>query len=201
MFEIPTSIILSDTEFPIRDRGDFRMVLDCFNALEDLELTKQERILSALLIFYDDMEEVKDLYKFPDIEEAVKQMYLFFNCGQDESVGARHDYKLIDWKKDEQLIASAVNNVIGKDIRFEEYVHWWSFMAYYTAIGESPLSNIISIRHKIVKGKKLEKHEREFRSENPQYFKWNRDSIEQKEAEDWVRQIWNSDQNTGDSYG
>lgn len=193
MFEIPTSVVIDETEYPITDRGDFRVILDCFQALEDEELTKHERILSALLIFYDNLTDVRDLVTFPDIKEAVRQMFVFFNCGQDESIGAVHSYKLIDWKQDEQLIASAVNAVVGKDIRFEKYVHWWTFMSYYTAIGESPLSNIISIRHKIVKGKKLEKYEREFRRENPQYFRWNKSSVEQKEAEDWVRQVWNTD--------
>ena len=65
-------------------------------------------------------------------------------------------------------------------------------MSYYTAIGECPLSNIVGIRSKLVKGKPLEKHEREFKRDNPQYFIWDKDSIEQKEAEDWVRQVWNN---------
>lgn len=193
MFDLPITIIIDNQEFPIRERGDFRMILDCFKVLEDTELSKQERMIACLIIFYEDINSIGELNKLSNLEEAVKKMYWFFNCGGDKSPGVHSNYKLVDWKHDEQLIASAINNVAKKEIRNEDYIHFWTFMGYYTAIGESPLSNIVSIRNKIVKGKKLEKYEREFRAENPHYFKWNRTTIEQQEAEDWVQQMWNAE--------
>ena len=65
-------------------------------------------------------------------------------------------------------------------------------MGYYLAIGESPMSTIVSIRHKIVEGKKLEKYEQEFRRENPQYFEWNSKSMEERDAEKAIMDMWNS---------
>ena len=65
-------------------------------------------------------------------------------------------------------------------------------MGYYTAIGECPLSTVIHIRDKIVTGKKLEKYERNFRNSNPQYFTWNSKTIEEKEADRLVRELWNA---------
>ena len=38
MYEIPTTIQLNGQSYPIRDQGDYRMVLDCFVALNDDEL-------------------------------------------------------------------------------------------------------------------------------------------------------------------
>ena len=61
MYEIPTSININDRQFNIRKKGDYRMVLDCFNALCDIELTKQERILSALIIYYEDCNSLEDI--------------------------------------------------------------------------------------------------------------------------------------------
>lgn len=64
-------------------------------------------------------------------------------------------------------------------------------MGYYMSIGEGSLSTIVSIRDKIMTGKKLEKYESKFKRDNPQYFNWNKNTVEQKEAEDWVKDIWN----------
>lgn len=191
MYTIPTKIEIGGREFQIRNNGDYRTILDCFSALGDTELDMQERLVSSLIIFYDEMSEPDDLMMLEDIEEAVKQMYWFFNCGQ-TSVGTKTNYKLIDWEQDSQLVCSAINKVAGKEIRFEPYIHWWTFMGYYSAVGESPLSTIISIREKIVRGKKLEKHEREFRRDNPQYFAWRAKMVEDEEADKLVKELWNS---------
>ena len=87
MYEIPTTINIRGKEFQIRNNGDYRMVLDCFMALQDVELSKQERLFAGLLIFYQDINSLEDLVKFPDLSEAVSQMYNFFNCGQTQGVG------------------------------------------------------------------------------------------------------------------
>lgn len=192
MYEIPTSINIEGTEFQIRNNGDYRMVLDCFNALQDADLTKQERLLAGLIIFYKDINDLEDLEKFPDIEKAVSEMYTFFNCGQVQNVGNKINYKLVDWEQDSQLICSAINKVANMEVRAVDYIHWWTFMGYYSAIGESLFSTILQIRDKTVRGKKLEKHEREFKRDNPEYFVWNAKSIEDNEADALVKELWNS---------
>lgn len=192
MFEIPTSIQVGEQSLTIRNRGDYRMVLDCFAALNDTELTKEERVYCALIIFYEDFNDLEDLAHYKNLNEAVKKMYWFFNCGDDTGVGANKHHKLIDWEGDSQLIASAVNKVANTEIRMAEYIHWWTFMGYYLAIGESPLATIVGIRSKIMEGKKLEKHEAKFKNDNPQYFIWDNKSVEDKEAEEAIMALWNS---------
>ena len=195
MFELPTSITIEDREYPIRNNGDFRMVLDCFTCLQDVELDERERIITSLCIFYADVTSIEGISEVFSSEEillsAIEGMYNFFNCGQ-QNVGARQNHKLIDWEQDGQMIISAVNNVAKKEIRAESYVHWWTFMGYYLAIGECPLSTVVSIRDKILKGKKLEKWEQTFRKDNPEYFIWNSKSVEDREAEEYIKQIWNN---------
>lgn len=192
MYEIPISIQSSDgKEYKIRNRGDYRTILDCFDALDDAELESSERLMASLLIFYEDFNCIEDLYAVDNLQELVTGMYNFFNCNQ-KSSGSESKYKLIDWEQDSQLICSAVNKAAGFEIRSAEYVHWWTFMGYYTAIGESPINTIIGIRDKIMRGKKLEKYESEYRRNNPQFFTWNNKTVDQQEAEAYVMNLWNS---------
>ena len=185
-YELPTSVILNNTAHTIRNNGDFRMVLDCFKLLQDEELDDNERRLACLVVFYDELDGLDSIYKLGNIEEATKQMFSFFNCNQ-ESVGIKTPGKVVDWSRDALMIISAVNKVAGKEIRAEKYVHWWTFMSYYMAIGESSLATVINIRLKLLKGKKLEKFEREYVDENPDLFT-RHDSYTQDE-QDFLSEI------------
>ena len=182
MFELPTSLEVDGKQFPIRNKGDFRTILDCLVTLDDYEeLDSTERIIACLIIFYENLNSVEDVLKINQ-KEATLAMFRFFNCGEDESTRTQNT-KLIDWRQDEALIASAVNKVAGKEIRLEPYMHWWTFMGYYMAIGESALATVVSIRSKLAKGKKLEKYEQDFKRDNPDYFVWKHKTEEQAEAD------------------
>jgi len=190
MYELPTSIDIDGEPFKIRDNGDFRMVLHCFEVLNAEDLNDREKIIAALMIFYEKLNTVESVLALKHVEDAIKNMFVFINCGQEEE-SKKAEATLIDWEKDSMLITSAINNVAGKEIRAEKYLHWWTFIGYYMAIGECPLSNIVAIRYKIAKGKKLEKHEKKFRDENPQYFNIDTRSVEQKQADNYINDLWN----------
>ena len=192
MFELPTSIEINGIDYNIRNKADYRVIIDCYNALDDVEMTKEERIYSALIIFYEDINSIDDVAIFGNgIIEAIEKMFLFFNCNQPQVDTPTNHYKLIDWEQDSMMISSAVNQVAGKEIRGEEYIHWWTFMGYYMAIKESVLSTVVGIRYKTATGKKLEKHEQKFKAENPQYFQIDVRTQEQREADAYIRSIWN----------
>lgn len=192
MYELPTSIIVNDDEYKIRNAGDFRMVLDCFSALNDIEMGEDYRILACLIIFYEDFETEYDIPREPETAATlVREMFKFFNNGTDDA-DARPKAKLIDWELDAPIIMSAVNNVANTELRLESYVHWWTFLGYYMAVGESVLSTVVSIRDKILKGKKLEKWENEYRSENPRLFNWNSKTIEEQELDKLMHVLWNN---------
>lgn len=195
MFELPVSVTIEDREYPIRNKGDYRMVLDCFNALNDTQLSQENRVVTALIIFYDNVCDIDDIFKMfqgDNLKIAVDEMMSFFECGQ-PNIGAKQQYKLIDWEQDEQLIASAVNNVANRELRSEPYIHWWTFMGYFMSIGECTLSTIVGIRSKIKKGKKLEDYEKEFKRDNPQYFIWNSQTDSDIEVNDILNSIWNKE--------
>lgn len=193
MFDLPTTVTIKDREFGIRDDGDYRMILDVFSALQDIDIPKKERMITAIVIFYDgfSLDNVFEKAESSEImEELATKMFDFISCGQ-TNMGNKTNHKLIDWEQDEQLIASAVNNVANMEIRTVDYMHWWTFMGHYISVGESVLSTVVQIRSKLVEGKKLEKHEQEFRKKNPEYFIWNRQTVEDREADALIKEIWN----------
>ncbi len=193
MFELPTTITVNGIEYPIRNNGDYRMIFDVFSALNDDELDNSLRIVTALIIFLDGMNDIEDvLTAFPNeksLEAATISMFAFINCGRDDTLGVHTKAGVIDWEQDQQIVAGAVNAVANLEIRSLPYLHWWTFMGYFMGIGEGVFSTIVNIRSKIKENKKLEKYEQEFRRDNPQYFMVRRTSAE-KDFDEELRRMW-----------
>ena len=79
---------------------------------------------------------------------------------------------LVDWETDFELIAAAVNHVLGTECRSLPYLHWRSFLGAYMEISsESLFSRVISIRDKLRTGKKMEKWEKA-------WYRKNRDLVD-----------------------
>ena len=89
------------------------------------------------------------------------------------------------------MICAAVNNVAKTEIRAIPSLHWWTFLGYYMSVGESVLSTVVGIRDKLLKHKKLEKWEQDFKKSNPKYFVWKKSTVQDREAENLIKQIWN----------
>lgn len=194
MYELPTEIMIEECPYHIRNRGDYRMVLDTFSVLEDEELEQSERIISALIIFYEEFEDIDDVLTCPYLEELITKMYEFFDGGNGKKgESGRKARKLIDWEDDSALICAAINQVAGKEIRSEPYIHWWTFLSYYMSVGECVLSTVVGIRDKIMSGKSLEKWEREYKNDNPQYFRWRHKTADEIDAENWLKSVWNKE--------
>ena len=191
MYSLQTSVQIGQASFEIRNKGDFRMVLDCFEALNDNELNSSEQMYSALIIFYKDFNSLDDVLANKElIPDLYKSMITFFNNGEEDVQSNTGGYTLIDWNKDSNLIISAVNNVAKTEIRTLDYLHWWTFMGYYMAIGDCTLSTVILLRYKKAHGDKLEKYEKKFISDNPEYFNIDTRSDAQREADEYVKQLW-----------
>lgn len=191
MYEVPTSITVGEQSFTIRNRGDYRLVLDCFSCLSDYELTKQERIFACLIIFFEDFDDLEDVLSLDQdtLQSLVAEMFNFMNCGEQNNT-VKTSFKAIDWEGDQQLICSAVNKVAMQEVRTVEYMHWWTFMGYFMEVGESVLATVVRIRNKIMKSKKLEKYEKEFMKSNPHYFQWDSRTEQQIEDDELFKELW-----------
>lgn len=161
MWNLPIAVEIDGKEYAIRNKCDYRVVLDAICALNDEELEMEHRIECALFIFYEDLTGLKD------IQTAITEMMKIINLGEETTEEEQQKPQLMDWEHDFPQLAPPISRVLGYSVRdANRYTHWWDFIGAYMEIGECTFANIISIRNKRMKGKKLEDWEREFYREN-----------------------------------
>ena len=163
-FSLPKTVSVDGTDFEIR--YDFRVILEIITMLSDPELTGLDKTQALLAMFYMEPDKIRD-YK-----QAVEACFAFIDNSEREK---KKSPRLTDWEQDFEYIIAPVNRVLGYESRAVEYdpdankggVHWWTFLAAYMEIGGDCLfSQIVSIRDKQARKKKLEKHEREWLRRN-----------------------------------
>ena len=153
---LPESLTVGGNDYRIRT--DFRDIITILTSMVDPELDDNARAVVFLGILF------LDPIPAADLKEAYEKGIEFINAGIEDD--GRPAPTLMDWEQDAPLIIPAINKVAGTEIRALPHVHWWTFMAWYMEIGESTFSNVINIRQKKSKGKKLEDYEREYYREN-----------------------------------
>ena len=160
--ELPRTVCVNGVEYDVRT--DFRDILKIVTAFSDPELEDNEKVYVCLFIFYEDFNRLPRR----DYEAALKEAIRFIDHGDPDSdeESPQKMPHVMDWEQDEAIMFPAINKVAGFEVRSAEYVHWWTFMGYYMEISEGIFSNVLSLRLKKAKGKKLEKWEREFWSSN-----------------------------------
>ncbi|MBO5179272.1 MAG: hypothetical protein J6B87_02875 [Clostridia bacterium] len=156
--QLPISLTVGKQEIPIR--SNMRTALLIFDAINNDALNEAGKIKVMLECLYKTEINYNDA---EHLKEAIQKAKWFLDGGTTHKDTSK---KVIDWQQDEQLIFSAINKVAGYETRTKEDMHWWTFLGYFTEIGESLLSTIISIRQKKNTGKKLEKNEEEFYKKN-----------------------------------
>ena len=171
-YGLPKSVEINGEEYEIR--YDFRVILDIFEALNDIDLNDQERALAVLQMFYVDFDGLEDY------DAALKACFQFLNGGK-ENQNTKKEPQLVNWESDFSLVAAPVNRGLGYEIRAVEYdvennsggVHWYTFLSAYMEIGDCLFAQVINIREKKAKGKSLNKTDKEF-------YRKNRDMVDIK---------------------
>lgn len=165
LWELPTSVTANGHEYPIRT--DYRAVLDVLTALSDKDMTgdtpaETNYIQSEIIrqIMFEDPDIIPD----ENLEDAFKGVAEFIDMGVENT--DRPSPRVMDWEQDATLIIPAVNRVVGREIRADKYMHWWTFLSAYMEIGECTFTHILSIRQKRATGKKLEKWEQDYIRDN-----------------------------------
>lgn len=159
MFELQDAVTVDGRS--CRIRTDYRVILEIFVMLQDPELDDGDRTEALMRMFYVDRPE--------DVKAAIEAFASFVDPRP------RSDRKrpgLVDWEADFELIAAAVNHVLGTECRALPHLHWRTFLGAYMEISpDSLFSRVISIREKTKSGRKLEKWERE-------WYRKNRDLVD-----------------------
>lgn len=159
-WELPDAVSFGGKTYAVNT--DYRDVLDIIKYLNDKSEPEQVRLYIALKLFYEDFDSIPIARR----TEAVNALMKFINCGEDAEENSRPSPKRIDWEQDKLAIVSDVNRTAGCEVRALPYLHWWTFVGYFNAIGEGQLSTLVGIRDKLRKGQKLDDWEQEYYSEN-----------------------------------
>lgn len=159
MYDLPTNVDISGHEYEIR--SDYRAILDICVALNDQELSEEEKATALMDIFYPDFLSMPPEH----YREAIEKCFWFIGGGADQPKKDKQP-RLLDWEQDFQYIVAPVNRVLGREVRAAEYMHWWTFLSAYMEIGECLFSQIVRIRERLATGKKLDKSDREWYRKN-----------------------------------
>ena len=175
LWHLPISAKIGGRDYDLH--ADYRDILEIFSYLEDPDLPELLRWEIALALFFEG--EIPREHR----QEAMEYLAQFIACGEkgEEKPGR----KLLDWEQDAEAIIADVNRVSGQEIRAIPFLHWWTFMAWFHAIGEGQLSMLVSLRDKLRRGKKLEAWEKDFYRENKQRVdlkkRYSRQELQQQE--------------------
>lgn len=137
---------------------DFRDILEIFSYFSDPDLSEYLQWQIALALFYE--EPIPEEHQ----QEAMAYFTEFVSGGSSQT--QHSGPTLIDWQQDAELIVADINKTAGMEIRGLPFLHWWTFLSWFHAIGEGQLSTVVSIRSKLFKGKKLENWEKDYYREH-----------------------------------
>lgn len=165
LWQLPKSLPLGGVQYPIH--ADFRDILQIIHWLEKPDATPETRLYVALRLFWPGFEALPLAQR----GQAAPAMLEFIAGGSPEQEPAGP--KLFDWQQDADLIIADVNRVAGCEIRALPFVHWWTFLAWFSAIGEGRLSAVVAIRQKLNTGRQLEDWERSYYLANRQRIRLN----------------------------
>ena len=191
MWNLPVSVEIDGKEHPIRNNCDFRVVLDVISSLNDEELEMEQRVECALFQFYGNDEldtPEKVLVSLNDIQIAIVEMMKIINLGKEET-DEEYKPKLMDWEHDFTQLSPPISRTLGYSVRdAKNYTHWYDFIGAYMEIGDCTFANIISIRNKRMRGKKLEDWEQEFYRENKKIIDLPHKLTD--EEQEWLDSDW-----------
>lgn len=175
---LPTALEIGVKLYPIRT--DFRVVLNIYAAFNDPELTNQGKCYVCIKCLYEDYAHIPREH----MQEAVDKAYWFVGGGDLYGGNdSKSKIKTMDWEQDEGMIFPAVNKVAGYETRSVPYLHWWAFLGLFNEIGDGLFSQVINIRLKKAKNKKLEKYEKEFYREHKDLIDIRRKRTAEEQAD------------------
>ena len=154
MIDHPESVEIGGREYAVRT--DFRVILEILGMLRDPDLTDGDKAEAMLRMFY--------VRRPEETDAAIEACYQFM---QPLPPPSGTPANLVDWERDFTLMAAPVNRILGTECRSLPYLHWHSFLAAWMEIGPETLyGQVLRIREKLKRGRKLEKAEREFLKKN-----------------------------------
>lgn len=133
---LPETVEICGAHCPIN--SDFRAGILFEEAVLDPSLSGEEKLMTALKLYYPDTEISADM-----LEEALIQALWFYRCGidqtEDEGSDCEEDRepqkKSFSYEYDADYIYAAFMSAYGIDLATSN-LHWWQFRALFRALPE-----------------------------------------------------------------
>lgn len=179
---LPESVEVQGVTYPICT--DYRCILDIMTDLANPEEDERGRAMAVLIGLYPDFDDMP-----PEHYEDALKMGMWFINGGEEKTPEKKPLRLVDWEQDFPYIVAPINRAIGRDIRAEKHMHWWTFLAAYREIGDCTFAQVVRIRDHKARGKALDKIDQEFYRRNRQMVDLKTKYTPQEDAvlDKWLR--------------
>lgn len=167
--DFPTELWVNGEAYAID--ADWRSCLKIILALEDPELTQEEKVFILLDNLYGENAP-------EDTQAAVDEALRFLNCFEERETTSTE--RLYSFQQDAKFILSAMSQARKEDIKSAGFLHWWEFASLFMEISaDSMFSRILDIRKRLKKGK-LTKEERQLVAEYPEIYRLREPVDEQR---------------------
>lgn len=169
LWVLPQKTVIQGVAYALHT--DYRDILEIIACLNNPDLPVLFRWQIALALFYEPIP--------PAAHRKAAMEYLaeFIGCGS----ASDNAPPLISWQQDAGAIIADINQVSGKEIRREPYIHWWTFLAWFHSIGQGQLSGLVAIRSKLRRGEKLDEAEQAFFRSHRKQVLLQSESLQQQE--------------------
>lgn len=119
----------------IKINTDFRISILFELLMQDNTVSKKEKILQSLQLYYPDLDKIKDF------DKAIQDMLWFYRCGKEladskENNNVERNKQIYSYEFDDDKIYSAFMEQYNIDLEDIKYLHWWKFKALFNALSE-----------------------------------------------------------------
>lgn len=147
------NVMLDDLPTKYKDFSictDFDIGIQIMQALENEELTQQERISTALSLLF--ITEEGNPLSIPDINTAMDGLKWFLTGWYHDNKNKDDKTKVTDYDIDQWRIYSAFRQHYGINLQTDS-LHFWEFMGLLTTLPECAYTRVIDIRSRKINPK------------------------------------------------
>ena len=158
--------------------------------MQDREVSKEERVMLALNIFYKDLKEITSA---EEIEKRIEDIIWFYKCGKDEETsqekGKNKQKQIYSYEFDDGRIYSAFIQQYNIDLQKED-LHWWQFKSLFENLTEeTQIVQVMSYRAMDISKIKNKKEKKKYKELQELYKLPDMRSEEEKEN-DFADALW-----------
>ena len=188
------NILVDELELIVSDKikeeinTDFRISILFELLMQDREISKKEKVIQALQLYYP------NFLQITDYEKAIEQMLWFYKCGNElansKKVTKGNKRQIYNYEFDAEYIYSAFMQQYRIDLQEIKYLHWWKFKALFNGLSkETQLVQIMGYRSIDTKKIKDRKERKRYEELQKIYALPDMRTEEEKE-EDFAEALW-----------